>query len=144
MTSIDTSVLLRATNTACPEHPRARAFLELAVRNPRNWTISDQVLFEYYRLVRSPGLFEKPLSAEEAACHVRYFREEVGWRHCAYDRDCWNEVAAALADPGFDARRVSNLLLAVTLRRNGVEALCTHNPAAFRSFGWLRVVDPLA
>ena len=50
----------------------------------------------------------------------------------------------ALADPGFDARRVSNLLLAVTLRRNGVEALCTHNPAAFGSFGWLRVVDPLA
>jgi len=49
-----------------------------------------------------------------------------------------------LAQPGFDARRTFDLVLAVTLRRHGVDSLCTRNPGAFAGFGWLHAVDPLA
>lgn len=144
MTGIDCSILVAATNLACPLHRRAHAFLEMAVRNPRNWIIPDQVLFEYYRVVRNPLLFEKPLSPEKAARHLRFFREEVGWRHCSADTDCWRDAITLLARPGFDARRTFDLLLAVSLHRNGAQGVCTHTPASFAGFGWLQVVDPLA
>jgi hypothetical protein len=39
---------------------------------------------------------------------------------------------------------LENPLSPVTLRRNGVDSLCTRNPAAFAGFGWLHAVDPLA
>jgi|WetSurMetagenome_2_1015567.scaffolds.fasta_scaffold1171464_1 predicted nucleic acid-binding protein len=144
MTSINADLLISATNLSCPEHRRARALLEIAVRNPRNWTIADEVLFESYRLARSPQLIENPLSAEDAGRHLPFFREQVGWRHCTYERECWGEAAGALAQPGLGARRTFDLVRAVTLRRNGVDSLCTRNPAAFAGFGRLHAVDPLA
>jgi len=39
MTSINADLLISATNLSCPEHRRARALLEMAVRNPRTWTM---------------------------------------------------------------------------------------------------------
>jgi hypothetical protein len=47
-------------------------------------------------------------------------------------------------DPSFSARRTFDLVLAVTLRRNGVETLYTRNASDFAAFGWFTVVDPLA
>jgi hypothetical protein len=35
-------------------------------------------------------------------------------------------------------------VLAVTLRRNGVDTFYTRNPADFDAFGWFTVIDPLA
>jgi predicted nucleic acid-binding protein len=127
--SLDTNILYLATNSSCPEHPRARALLERAARDPLEWMVADQVLFEYYRLVRNPAVLEKPLSAADAGRRLRFFRDEIGWRHCAYDRDCWSD-----AIPG----------LSVTLRRNGVDTFYTRNPADFDAFGWFIVIDPLA
>jgi toxin-antitoxin system PIN domain toxin len=142
--SLDTNLLYYATNASCPEHARARGFLEQAARDSAAWTIADQVLFEYYRLVRNPAVLEKPLSAGEAGRRLRFFREEIGWRHCGYDRDCWNEVAAGLSEAAFPARRTFDLVLAVTLRRSGVDTFYTRNPGDFEGFGWFRVIDPLS
>jgi len=44
--SLDTTILYFATNSSCPEHPRGRALVERASREPLEWTIADQVLFE--------------------------------------------------------------------------------------------------
>ena len=144
MKSLDTNILYYATNAECPEHERAKAFLESAASEPTDWIIADQVLFEYYRLVRNPSVLEKPLSASEAARRLRFFREEIGWRHCGYDRECWSDVMAGLSEARFPARRTFDLVLAVTLHRNGVDTFYTRNPADFTGFGWFRVVDALA
>jgi predicted nucleic acid-binding protein len=142
--SLDTNILYFATNSSCPEHPRARALLERAAHDSLEWMIADQVLFEYYRLVRNPAVLEKPLSATDAGRRLRFFRDEIGWRHCAYDRDCWSDAIPGLSDPSFPARRTFDLVLAVTLRRNGVDTFYTRNPADFDAFGWFTVIDPLA
>lgn len=143
MNSLDTNILYFATNSSCPEHPRARALVERAAREHLEWTVADQVLFEYYRLVRNPAVLEKPLSAGDAGRRIRFFRDEIGWRHCAYDQACWSEVIGGLSDPSFPARRTFDLVLAVTLRRNGVQTFYTRNTADFEAFGWFTVVDPL-
>jgi predicted nucleic acid-binding protein len=144
LNSLDTNVLYYGTNTACPEHEMARVLLERVGREPLQWIIAEQVLFEYYRLVRNPVVLAKPLSADEAAKKLRFFRDELGCQHCAYDRGSWEEVILGLADPVFPARRTFDLVLAVTLRRNGVDTFYTRNVADFESFGWFRVIDPLS
>lgn len=144
MNSLDTNILYYATNTACPEHEKARTLLERVANEPVQWIIADQVLFEYYRLVRNPVVLAKPLSSVEAAERLRFFRDELGCRHCAYDRGCWEEAIDGLSEPSFPARRTFDLVLAVTLRRNGVDAFYTRNVPDFESFGWFQVIDPLS
>jgi hypothetical protein len=129
LNSLDTNVLYDATNTAFSEHEMARVLLERVGREPLQWIIAEQALFEYYRLVRNPVVLAKPLSADEAAKKLRFFRDELGCQHCERDRGSWEEVILGLA---------------VTLRRNGVDTFYTRNVADFESFGWLRVIDPLA
>ena len=144
MKSLDTNLLYYATNRGCQEHERARPLLEQVARETGEWTLADQVLFEYYRLVRNPLVLEKPLSAQEASLRLRFFREELGCLHCAYDRDCWEEAIAALGAPSFPPARTFDLILAVTLRRNGVDTFYTRNIRDFEGFGWFTVIDPLA
>ena len=48
MKSGDTNLLLYAMNRGCAEHDRARAWLDAALAEPREWIFSDQVLFEPY------------------------------------------------------------------------------------------------
>ena len=54
MNSLDTNVLYYATNADCQEHPWARSVLEELLAAPSERVIADQVLCEYYRLVRNP------------------------------------------------------------------------------------------
>jgi toxin-antitoxin system PIN domain toxin len=142
--SLDTNVLYYATNTACPEHEKARGLLESATREPTNWILAEQVLLEYYRLVRNPAVLAKPLGAAEAAEKLRFFRDEMGCRHCSYDRGCWEDVIVGLAEPSFPARRVFDLVLAATLRRNGVDTFYTRNILDFQGLGWFQLIDPIA
>lgn len=102
------------------------------------------MLFEYYRLVRNPLVLSRPLSSNEASLRLRFFREELGCLHCAYDRGCWEEVVAALAAPSLPSSRTFDLVLAVTLRRNGVDTFYTRNIRNFQDFNWFHVIDPLA
>jgi len=142
--SLDTNVLYYATNTACPEHERARALLERVAHEPLQWILADQVLFEYYRLVRNPVVLAKPLAASEAAERLHFFRDELGCRHCAYDRGCWEEAISGLSELSFPARRTFDLILAVTLHRNSVDTFFTRNVSDFESFGWFQVINPLS
>ena len=82
MKSLDTSILYYATNASCPEHESARALIDAVALDSRGWILADQVLFEYYRLVRNPTVLARPLGAPEAAKRLAYFRRELGCQHC--------------------------------------------------------------
>jgi len=123
---------------------RHAASLERVAREALQWIVADQVLFEYYRLVRNPLVLAKPLTGFETAQKLRFFRDELGCRHCAYDRGCWEEAIVGLSEPLFPARQTFDLLLAVTLHRNGVNTFYTRNVADFEGYGWFKVIDPLA
>lgn len=65
MNSLDANILYYATNADCPEHRPALEVLDRARGEPGDWILADQVLFEYYRLVRNPRVLESPLSGPE-------------------------------------------------------------------------------
>jgi len=105
--------------------------------------LSDQVLFEMYAGLRHPGVFAKPLSAAEAARRVAFLRDESGFSFCCYELRSWPMIHASLSAPVFPRRRTYDLVLAVTLRSNGVTEFHTRNVTDFRDAGFALVVNPI-
>jgi predicted nucleic acid-binding protein len=142
--SLDTNVLFYATNLRSSGHDTARQLVERIAAEPEDWILADQVLFEYYRLVRNPAVLAKPLSAAEASRRLHFFRVELGCLHCAYEPRLFDELAALLRGPSFPAASTFDAVLAVTLHGNGVDTFFTRNVKDFERFGWFDVVDPAA
>lgn len=144
MNSIDTNILYYATNADCPEHGAAMEVLGRARRDASDWILADQVLFEYYRLVRNPRVLESPLGAPAAARFVDFFRRSLGARHCAYEPRLFGAVMERARAAEFPARRIFDLVLAETLKHHGVTRFYTHNPKDFEELGYFEVIDPIA
>jgi predicted nucleic acid-binding protein len=143
MKSLDTNVLLYAADEDCREHAAAIKLVNDALQSPDEWILADQVLFELYAGLRHPGVFNTPLSATEAARRVAFLREESGFSFCCHELRTWPMIHAELSKPTFPRRRTYDLLLAVTLRSNGVSEFHTRNTAAFRSAGFDRLINPI-
>jgi len=142
MNSIDTNVFLYGVNTDCPEYRPCRKVIESALESPESWVISDQVWFELYRLLRNPRVMEKPLSAVDAYQVVYWFRENSGFHHCAWEDRLMEDLFSYLRQPSFPARQVFDLVLAITLRENGVKRFYTRNVKDFAPLGFFEVIDP--
>ena len=142
MKSLDTNVLLYATNSDCPEHGVARSLVQRALAEPGEWIVADQVYFELYRLLRNPAVLESPLGASEAADLVQWYRSRSGWSHCAWEPGMMQSLSAHWRQSDFAARNTFDLVLAVTLHRNGVTEFYTRNTADFSDLGLFRVVAP--
>jgi uncharacterized protein len=143
MKSLDTNILLYAADEDCHEHEAAIRLVNQALDSPTEWMLADQVLFEMYAGLRHPRVFAKPLSAAEAARRVAFLRDESGFSFCCYELRLWPMIHAGLSTPAFPRRRTYDLVLAVTLRSNGVTEFYTRNVADFRDAGFTGVVNPI-
>jgi toxin-antitoxin system PIN domain toxin len=63
---VDTSVLLPAITPSLPQHARARSALEAAINDDRPVGLTWVVVNAFLRLTTKPGLFERPLTLDEA------------------------------------------------------------------------------
>jgi len=143
MKSLDTNILLYAADEDCREHDAAIRLVNDALRSPAEWMLADQVLFEMYAGLRHPGVFAKPLSAEQAARRVAFLRDESGFSFCCHELRSWPMIHAGLSTAAFPRRRTYDLVLAVTLRANGVTEFYTRNVADFRDAGFTGLVNPI-
>lgn len=66
MRIVDTSVLLPAVSPSLPHHTPARTALEAAINDERPVGLTWVVVNAFLRLTTKPGLFERPLSIDEA------------------------------------------------------------------------------
>jgi toxin-antitoxin system PIN domain toxin len=140
--SLDTNILLYGTNADCAEHAWARPVIESLLAAPGEWVLADQMLLEYYRLIRNPHVLATPLDAASAWDRVRFFREQAGCLHCGDELSAWADIAKWLRQPAFPAARTFDLVLAATLRANGVRTFYTRNTRDFAGFGFFRAVNP--
>lgn len=141
--SLDTNVLLYAINTDCPEHGACAGVVRQALSRPSDWIIADQVWFELYRWLRHASLLARPLSAEEAARTVDWYRNRSGWLHCAWSPDQFGALSARWAQGPFPPRHTFDAVLAATLRAAGVHTLVTRNIRDFSDAGFDALIDPL-
>ncbi|MFM7184467.1 MAG: PIN domain-containing protein [Planctomycetota bacterium] len=143
MKSLDTNILLYAADEDCREHDPAIRLVNEALRSPAEWMLADQVLFEMYAGLRHPGVFAKPLPAAQAARRVAFLRDESGFSFCCHELRSWPMIHAGLSIPAFPRRRTYDLVLAVTLRANGVTEFYTRNVVDFRDAGFTGLVNPI-
>jgi hypothetical protein len=115
LSSLDTNILLYASNEDAPEHGVCKAFLEQVVENPSDWIIADQVFLELYRALRNPKVMSRPLPSRGAVQHLSILRDEMGIMHCGYSPECWGGLMRQLERDDFPARRTHDAVLAGTL-----------------------------
>lgn len=143
MNSLDTNLLLYAANEDCEEYSKAGALVRQALDHPAEWIIADQVYFELYRLLRNPIVLEHPLSAAQAWQIVDFYRHQSGWMHCCYEASFMTEIAELLKRNEFPPRRTFDSVLAITLKKHGVDTFYTRNTRDFEAFQWFALIDPL-
>jgi len=141
--SLDTNILLYATNEDAFEHFICKAFLQKVIEKPEDWIIADQVYLELYRALRSPKVMSHPLSAGHAARHVSLLRDGMGVMHCGYNSECWDRLISDLQADDFPYRRTHDAVLAATLLSHGVKTFYTRNTKDFVSAGFDRVTNPV-
>ncbi len=144
MKSLDTNILLYAINEDCAEHGACRAVVQTALKESPSWIVADQVWFELYRLLRNPSVLKQPLSPENAATSIAWYRDRSGWQRCAWEPLMMGTAMPYLSAPAFPARRIFDLVLARTLLHNGVTEFVTRNTKDFEAFGFATLVNPLA
>ena len=142
MKSVDTNMLIYASDADCAEHAPAKALMDQALRDRFDWVIAEQVWFEFYKALRNPRVFRNPLSGPEAAERVRFLRDESGLSHCSYHPTSFAAVIGILASRSFPYQRTHDALLAVTLRDAGVKTFYTRNEKDFANAGF-SVVNPI-
>ena len=143
MNSLDTNILVYAANEDCEEHEKANQLVNEALSSPREWIIAEQVLFEYYKALRHPRILSKPLGAKAAAGQIRFLRETSGFMLCCYELTLWNELVDTLSKRDFPYQRTHDLILGLTLLRNGVKTFYSRNTKDFIEIGFERLVNPI-
>ena len=71
MTLVDANVLLNAVNRSAPDHVVAKRWLDAALSGATPVGFAWVVLLAVLRLATRPGLFPRPLTADEATKLVR-------------------------------------------------------------------------
>lgn len=143
MNSLDTNILVYASNQSATEHPKALDLVHAMLADPSEWIISDQVLWEFYIALRHPLILSKPRTARQAAEQVRFLREESGVGACSYEISHFSAVLAKLKNPRFPYQRTHDAILAETLLINGVRTFYTRNTKDFVSSGFACLIDPI-
>ena len=143
MNSLDTNILVYAANVDCAEHERANHLVNQALSSPHEWIIAEQVLFEYYKALRHPKILSKPLASNAAASQIRFLRDKSGFMFCCYDQSLWDDVVAILSKRNFPYQRTHDLILGLTLLRNGVKTFHSRNTKDFSEIGFERLVNPI-
>jgi predicted nucleic acid-binding protein len=143
MKSLDTNVLFYSLNADCPEHPACLSLVKGALSSPQDWIVADQVWFELYRLLRNPSILRQALSASEAAQKIDWFRSRSGWGCCAWEPFLMDQFKPLWQRESFPVRRTFDLILALTLKAQGVDEFFTRNTKDFDDLGFFAVRNPL-
>ena len=143
MNRLDSNILIYAVNSGCQEHTSARQVYEKMLNSADRWIISDRVLFELYRGLRNRKVLERPLNHGQALEQIQFLREDSGVQHCAYETTFWRAVTRGFTELERNSAHLFDRVLAVTLRRHGVETFFTRNEKDFAGFGFKTVINPI-
>jgi uncharacterized protein len=140
--TIDTNVLVYATDTGTDVGGVARELIERLARGPDLLYVFWPALMGFIRVATHPAINERPLTPDEAVGsiaallerpHVRAPGEEAGFL----------KVYEATAPRMTRGRQVPDAHIAALMRQHGVGRIYTRD-RDFRRFDGIRVEDPFA
>lgn len=137
--TVDTNVLVYASNESDPMHASARSVLTTLAAGPAIVYLFWPVLLGYVRIVSNPAILPRPLttaaalqnvSALLARPHVRTPGEAPGFR----------ETFLSVATPNLRGNDVPDMHLVALMRQNGVAGIYTRD-RGFRRHEGIRMLD---
>ena len=139
--SIDTNILVYASDTGSAFQHRAASFLADCSAAPDLFYLAWPTIIGYLRISTHSGIFSAPLTPQQARQNIQSLLDLPHVRTLGEDDGFWDvyrTVSEAFAVRG---NAVPDAHLAAILRQHGVETLFT-NDADFKRFPFLRVVNP--
>lgn len=140
--TIDTNVLVYASNADDPNHEPARALVERLAAGPEIVYLFWPVLLGYLRIVTHPGILPNPLSPAIAMRNVEALLDRPHVRAPGEADGFW-PVFRAIATPPARGNDVPDTHLGALMRQHGVRLIWSRD-RAFRRFDGIDVRDPVA
>ncbi|MGH3344352.1 MAG: TA system VapC family ribonuclease toxin [Carbonactinosporaceae bacterium] len=141
--TVDTNVLVYASDTGSPRHGRARELLADLAAGTALTTLFWPVLMGYLRIVTNPRIMREPLASHAALSNVHHLLEHPCIRAVGEAEGFW-KVFRAAAEP---AQPTGNLIpdahLVALMHQYGVRDIWTHD-RDFRKFDGIVLRDPFS
>lgn len=140
-TTIDTNVLVYASDQGSRRRPRARELLETLAAGPNLLYLFWPTIAGYLRIVTHAGILSAPLAPDEAASNVRGLIERSHVRMPGEQDGFWSDLEQVLEADTVRGNLVPDAHLVALMRQNGVRTIWTAD-RDFRRFPGIDARDP--
>jgi toxin-antitoxin system PIN domain toxin len=141
--SLDTNILIYASDEASPYHEKARKFLEGRAENSDLLCLTWPVLIGYQRIATHSSIFKSPLSPDEAWGNVLSLLQLPRVRIIRESEDFAHDYAEVMSKLLVKGNLVPDAHLATILRQHGVRRIYTVD-TDFRKFDFLEAINPFS
>lgn len=138
-TTVDTNVLVYASNASDRWHDGARSVIERLANGPELAYFFWPVLMGYLRVVTHPAILPRPLAAKDAMRNIAALLEQPSV-HVVGEADGFWKTFVATAPPQVRGNDVPDAHLIALMRQNGVRRIYTRDHS-FRRFDGIEVLD---
>lgn len=140
--TVDTNILIHASNTADPLHDRASSLVERLAAGPELVYLFWPVLLGYLRIVTHPAILPRPLAARDALGNVEALLDRPNVRAPGEADGFWS-VFRATAGGRPSGNDVPDAHIAALMRQHDVRLIHTRD-RGFRRFDGIEMRDPFA
>jgi uncharacterized protein len=139
--TVDTNVLLYATNADDDAHQVARELIERLARGPDLLYLFWPTIMGFLRIATHPAIFPNPLAPKQAAAAIAALLQRPNVRTPAEGAGFW-EVYRVAAGEDTRGNNVPDAHLAALMRQHGVAVIYTRD-RDFRRYEGIDPRDPL-
>lgn len=142
--TLDANVLLYASDQLSPQRDRALTLIERLAAGPEILYLFWPVVMAYLRIGTHPGVFQRPLSPEDARAGIADLLGRPHVRAPGEAEGFWATFAAVTSTAGpVRGQLVTDAHIAALMRQHGVTTIWTRD-RDFRRFEGITARDPFA
>jgi len=142
-TTLDTNVLVYASDESSSFHERAIGLLEKLAGGPDLVYLFWPVALGYLRISTHPAIFQKPMSAAEAMANIDDLVSRPHVRTGGEVDGFWDTYREVTSGPPVRGNLVADAHLVALMRQHGVSTIWSHD-RDFLKFRGVKVQDPFA
>lgn len=139
--TVDTNVLLYASNTDAPEHARASMLLEHLATGPGLVVLLWPTLMGYLRIATHPSAFTTPLTPSDAAANIDALLALSHVRAAGEQDDFWPTYMRTSVEVAPRGNLVPDAHLVALMHQHDISTIWSRD-RDFRLFDGITVKDP--